>query len=117
MFMFQNGLLVTFIPEILMVIGYVLCLFATGNPPQPSSTGQNSSTAQVITFDQHQHQHISGYQVSVRDFQPVDIVADIQQIPAHFISTVIKRAAVSDFSTSDGLNFVDFSRPPPVIIS
>ena len=100
-----------------MVIGYVLCLFATGNPPQPSSTGQNSSTAQVITFDQHQHQHIAGYQVSVHDFQPVDIISDIQQIPAHFVSIVIKRAAVSDFSTSDGLNFVDFSRPPPVFIS
>jgi len=111
--MFQNGLLVTFIPEILMVIGYVLCLFSPGNPPQPASTGQNSGTAQVITF--HQQKQISGYQVSAHDFQPVDIVEDIQRIPAHSISTVIKRASESYFSTSDGLCFVDFSRPPPSV--
>ena len=115
MFMFQNGLLVTFIPEILMVIGYVLCLFVPGNPIQSSSTDQSPVTAHVITF--HQQKHISGYQVSVHDFQSVDILADIELIPAYFISTQIKRAPVSHFSTSDGLSFVDFSRPPPVTIS
>lgn len=115
MFMFQNGLLVTFIPEILMVIGYVLCLFATGNPPQSSSTGQNSSAAHVITFDQQKQ--VSGYQVSIHDFQPVDIVSDVQLIPAHFIPIIIKSTSESNFSTSDGLSFVGFSRPPPFIIS
>lgn len=115
MFMFQNGLLVTFIPEILMVIGYVLCLFASGNPSQSSSTVQDAATAQVITFDQQKQ--VSGYQVSIHDFQPFEATAEIQQTSAHFIPVTIKSAFESLFSTSDGLSFVDFSRPPPVIVS
>ena len=113
--MFQNGLLVTFIPEILMVIGYVLCLFVTGKQPQSSSTVQNPATAQVITFDQQKH--ISGYQVSVHDFQTVEPIVEQKQTPVHFIPVTINRAFNSYFSTSDGLSFVDFSRPPPVVIS
>jgi len=115
MFMFQNGLLATFIPEILMVIGYVLCLFVTGKQPQSSSTVQNPATAQVITFDQQKQ--VAGYQVSIHDFQPVEPIAEPQQLPVHFIPATIKSAFESYFSTSDGLSFVDFSRPPPVIIS
>ena len=98
-----------------MVIGYVLCLFATGKPPQPSSSDQNSVTACVITVDQQKQ--VSGYQVSVHDFQPVEPIAEVKQATALFIPVTINSASESNFSTSDGLSFVDFSRPPPVIIS
>jgi hypothetical protein len=115
MFMFQNGLLVTFIPEILMVIGYVLCLFSPGITSQTPSSEQNSVTAHVITFDQQKQ--ISGYQVYAHDFQPLDVAAEIRQVPALFIPKTINSAIESYFSTSDGLSFVDFSRPPPVSVS
>ena len=115
MFMFQNGLLVTFIPEILMVIGYVLCLFAPGFTSHSASTDQSPVTAKVITFDQQKH--ISGYQVSVHDFQPVEIEPAIKLTPSHFISKTINSTSETYFSTSDGLSFVDFSRPPPVAVS
>ena len=52
MLMFQNGLLVTFIPEILMVLGYVLCLFTSGYKADNSTNDQISNIVIVASVEQ-----------------------------------------------------------------
>lgn len=115
MLMFQNGLLATFIPEILMVLGYVLCLIAPGLKQHTSPVDQTSAIVQVSTCEP-QKQHLA-YKVSVLDFQPVEPVDDTKHTPLLFIEKAINITVESHFSTSDGLSYVDFSRPPPSFIS
>ena len=116
MFMFQNGLLATFIPEILMVLGYVLCLLTPGfKSHNTSSVDQASVVTNVISFEKQNQ--ISAYQVSIHDFQSVEPVPDSKQSPSYFIEKAINFTSVSHFSTSDGLSYVDFSRPPPFFLS
>ena len=109
MLMFENGLLATFIPEILMVIGFVLCLFT------PSFKAQNSSTEQiqvVVQLSSSEHHQISGYQLSISDFQTENqVVTDSKPPLPRFIEKKIRCESV--YSTADGINYVDFSRPPP----
>jgi hypothetical protein len=116
MFMFQNGLLATFIPEILMVLGYVLCLLIPGFKSHNSSQiDQGSVVTKVISFEQQKQ--ISAYQVSIQDFQSVEPVPDSKQSLSYFIEKAINLTSESHFSTSDGLTYVDFSRPPPFSLS
>jgi len=113
--MFQNGLLVTFIPEILMVIGYVLCLFTPGITSQNPSAEPLQMVAHVSSYEQQQ---ISTYQLSYTDFQiPADVNTDIKQILPFSVQKDTYLSFESPFSTSDGLSFVDFSRPPPAFVS
>jgi hypothetical protein len=116
MFMFQNGLLATFIPEILMVLGYVLCLFVPGFKSHNNSVGdQGSVVTKVISFEQQKQ--VSAYQVSIHDFQSVEPVPDTKQPLSYYIERAINFTSESHFSTSDGLSYVDFSRPPPFFLS
>ncbi len=111
MLMFENGLLATFIPEILMVIGFVLCLFTPGFKAQNSSTEQTQVVTQISTFE---HQQSSVYRVSIGDFQQCEetIYNVNPPFPCYKDKTIIFE---STFSTSDGLSYVDFSRPPPTL--
>jgi len=115
MLMFQNGLLATFIPELLMVIGFVLCIFTPGFQSHYSHLEQTQLTAQITGYEPQQ---LSSYQLTYSDFQvEAEIATDIRQ-PLPFC--IIKDTYVayeSPFSTSDELSFVDFSRPPPAIVS
>jgi len=115
MLMFQNGLLTTFIPEILMVIGYVLFLFAPGVKSNDTSVDQGSVVVHVSTFE-YQKQ-ISAYQVSIHDFQPVEFVSSKKEIIPPFVEKAIIFTTKSHFSSSDSLSYVDFSRPPPALLS
>lgn len=114
--MFQNGLLATFIPEILMVIGFVLCLLASAfKAADSSSAAQVSVVAQVISFEQQKQNSV--YQVSVADFEITELVSDKKQFHLPFVEKTINFTSESQFSTSDGLSYVDFSRPPPAFLS
>lgn len=113
--MFQNGLLATFIPEILMVLGYVLCLIVPGFKSHNSSPVQGSEITHVTTFEPQKQ--ISSYKVSIHDFQPVEPVSETKISLPLFIEKAINITIDSHFSTSDGLSYVDFSRPPPTFIS
>jgi hypothetical protein len=113
--MFQNGLLVTFIPEILMVIGYVLCLFAPGFTPHNASVDQTPGLVHVLSMEQQKP--ISVYKVTYSDFQNTESVPEKMQIRLFFVEKAINNTSESNFSTSDGLSYVDFSRPPPESIS
>ena len=66
--MFQNGLLATFIPEILMVIAFVACLFgshATTHttdaqlPPTIVNVSQIEQTTTLVTSIYHFNSHYS----------------------------------------------------------
>lgn len=115
MLMFQNGLLVTFIPEILMVLGYVLCLFTSGFKAESTNIDQISNVVIVSTVEQQKQ--ISSYQVSIHDYQTLEKDTYTYQIPSYFIEKSINNTSVSNYSESDGLSYVDFSRPPPAFIS
>ena len=98
-----------------MVIGYVLCLFAPCLKPTNSYVDQSPLISQVITVE-HQNQS-SVYQVSYSDFQIPEIVSE----KIHFILPFVEKETTNtsdlNFSTSDGLSYVDFSRPPPFSVS
>ena len=115
MLMFQSGLLATFIPEVLMVIGFVLCLFTPSFKASNSSTEQAPIVAHISTFERQQ---TATYELSAYDFQ---IVAESITKPTYslprFIETPIFNRFEYRFCTSDGLSFVDFSRPPPAFLS
>ena len=117
MLMFQYGFLTTFIPELLMVIGFAVCIisgiFSSNNYTPPADLVFD--VAHVIQFEPQSH--ISAYQVTIADFQKLEVVPEKRQFVLP--SVVISLNFTSDFrfSTSDGLTFVDFSRPPPSFIS
>ena len=115
MLMFQNGLLATFIPEILMVLGYVLCIIAPGLKPHISPVDQTAATVQVSTYEPQKQN--SAYKVYISDFQPAEPLVEAKKTPLRFIEKAINITVESHFSTSDGLSYVDFSRPPPSFIS
>ena len=115
MFMFQNGLLASFIPEILMVLAYVLCLFTPSVKPQNSTNEPSTVMVQVSTGVHHQ---VSSFQSTFSDFQTHDVfVAETKPLIPVFNPQVIPISYKSTFSISDGLSYVDFSRPPPCFIS
>jgi len=115
MFMFQNGLLASFIPEILMVLGYVLCLFTPSVKPQDSN---NEPSAIVVQVSSGEHQQVSALQSTFTDFQShAAFVADTKQLIPIFNPQVIPISYKSTFSISDGLSYVAFSRPPPCFLS
>ena len=115
MLMFQNGLLATFIPEILMVIGFVLCLFTPGYKSNNSRTEQTPIVAHVASFEQRQ---TITYELSIRDFQAVaESVQETVLSLQPYIDKQTPNRFEFKFSTSVGLSFVDFSRPPPSFIS
>lgn len=115
MLMFENGILATFIPEILMVIGFVLCLFTPGFISNNSNSEQAPIVAQVSTFE---HKQTASYQLSTYHFQTTpEVVPDVHCSLPRFIENVIINRFETSFSTSDGLSFVDFSRPPPFFLS
>jgi len=115
MLMFQNGLLASFIPEILMVLAYLVCLFTPGFKSHNSNAEQTQIVAQISTFVPQQ---ISSYTVSTADFQiGVEIITDTKQSFPPFVGKDSCLSYESSFSTSDGLSYVGFSRPPPTFVS
>ena len=115
MLMFQNGLLATFIPEILMVLGYILCLITPGLKSDKTEVQHTQLVTRVTYSNQNQ---TTTYQLTSRDFQTTsEFIPESNQSLPHLIQqTVIVFSRSLDF-TSDGLSYVSFSRPPPSFIS
>jgi hypothetical protein len=112
--MFQTGLLATFIPEVLMVIGYLVCLFVSNPTTENSSVAINATLVQSASIERVQS---STYSVSTSDFmfaeQPV--VADLT--PPVYCSTEASVPFLEPyFQLSGSLSYVQFSRPPPFFI-
>ena len=113
MLMFQNGLLATFIPDILMVIGYLMCLIAPHLKTQNSQIEQTQVITIVSTVE---HQQLSIYHVTIADFQQyAESISDVKPVISYF--TIVIKIFETTFSTFDDLSYVDFSRPPPTFLS
>ena len=98
-----------------MVIGYVLCLFAPGLKPNNSTLDQSQVISQVINVEQQNQSSV--YQVSFSDFQIPEIASEKKQFILPFVEKEITNTSEINFSTSDGLSYVGFSRPPPFSVS
>jgi hypothetical protein len=115
MLMFQNGLFASFIPEIVMVLAYLVCLFTPGFKSHESNVDQTHIVAQVSNYVPQQ---ISSHKIYTADFHVVaEMNADTKEILLPFVEKDTCHLYKSPFSTSDGLSYVDFSRPPPTFVS
>ena len=114
MLMFENGLLATFIPEILMVIGFLLCLLTPAFKANNSSIEQTPIVAHISNFERQQ---TATYVLSVSDFYTDEQITETKYSLPHFIEKLIFNRFEFHFSTSEGLTYVDFSRPPPTFLS
>jgi len=112
--MFECGLFATFIPEVLMVIGFVLCILTPAFNTNNSTVEQAPIVAHISTFER---QETGTYIVSVCDFQADEFIPQKNSSIPYFINKLIFNRLEYCFSTSDGLTFVDFSRPPPTFLS
>jgi len=116
MLMFQYGFLTTFIPELLMVVGFALCII-------PAAFRLNDYTnddlvldvVHVIQFEPQKH--CSAYQVTIAEFQKIEVTVDKRQSFPPVVEKTLRIRSNFHFSTSEGLTFVDFSRPPPALLS
>jgi hypothetical protein len=114
MFMFQTGLLATFIPEVLMVIGYLVCLFVS-NPTTESNTATIHAT--VVQSASIERVQVSTYSVSTSDFMFVEQPVIVDVAPPLYCSTEPASPFLEPyFQLSGSLSYVQFSRPPPVFI-
>ena len=111
--MFQNGLLATFIPEIFMVIGFVLCLFTPGFQSH-NSTVENASIIAHVSYTESRQ--IATYELTAYDFKNH---AETVLVKKQYLPLFVEKSKLitfeSPFSTSDGLSYVVFSRPPPFL--
>ena len=112
--MFEGGLLASFIPEILMVIGFVLCLLTPAFKATNSSVEQVPIVAHISNFERQQ---TASYVLTVSDFYSDEQITETKYSLTHFIEILIFNRFKFHFSTSKGLCFVDFSRPPPTFLS
>ncbi len=111
--MFENGLLASFIPEILMVLGYLFCLFAPNikEKPQPDSnlvhivqiTSPKSNSSNILISNSFQYK------------QPASASAEEFTIASPAISGNI--FFNYDPLLPKGITFSLFSRPPPILQS
>jgi len=85
--MFQYGFLTTFIPELLMVVGFALCIIP------------------------------AAFRVTIAEFQKIEVTVDKRQSFPPVVEKTLRIRSNFHFSTSEGLTFVDFSRPPPALLS
>ncbi len=112
--MFQTGLLATFIPEILMVIGYLLCLFVSNPSPETETVAINQIATYSSGFERVQ---ASTYSVRTSDFQFVEQPVVVDVAPLIYCSSEPDTLFVEPyFQLSDSRAYVQFSRPPPVFI-
>lgn len=113
--MFENGLLATFIPEFLMILGYVMCLIA------PSSTVnsavevvKNNPSIVEYTYLEKQSTALTTYQVYISYFQIEGFISSESDTKHSFISIEkIKLFCDCNSKLSEGLTFKQFTRPPP----
>jgi len=115
MLMFDNGLLASFIPEILMVLAYFLCLFA---PNFKNSDSTEELTPIVAQISVTQQIHSNTYSTTVSDFQcsELNIIEDKNKF---IFTNTDSEKSIAEFvlKLSDALTFKQFSRPPPDTIS
>jgi len=114
MLMFSNGLLATFIPEILMVIGYIVCLLTPGFHSNSSPVSQTVIIDQISIVESDQ---VSAYSLSFSDFQSAGEIGIHNQPPLVCENKKCDNTFTGLlFTLSDCVSYVQFSRPPPALL-
>jgi len=115
MFMFDNGLFATFIPQILMFLGYVSCLLAPGLFNHESATISTQVVTQVVTVN------VDPLSVNTASTYEIHFSAPIEpKIQQPLVNSIIRLEACffkSSSALTDGISFEGFSRPPPSFIA
>ena len=112
--MFDNGLLASFIPEILMVLAYLLCLFA---PNFKNSNSTQELTPVVAHISVPQQINSNTYSATVSDFHCSELNVEDQKLIIYPNTDTDKSIVEFVLKLSVGLTFKQFSRPPPHTIS
>ena len=105
--MFQTGLFTTFIPEIIMVMAYVLCLLGSTKPIETNEAGRIEPIiigAQYIPVSSVYHFDQSFIQLAENSEQ--EYIVYPFTVSENFWE---HKQSILDYS----LSFVQFSRPPP----
>ena len=110
MLMFENGLLASFIPEILMVLGFLFCLIFPGLKTEKSTENLPSKVFQA-TSTQHTQQSVYNY--SNYKSQPLQAIENEQISQVRSVFKILHPLIQPTFKTKDGQFQVHFSRPPP----
>lgn len=108
--MFDNIIFASFVPQMLMLLGYLSCLFL---PVHFRSEQQPAEFIQLTEYTQ------SNPQSAVYNISFLEVIQEIEEIDFHK-QLYLHHFTVSDvyfphlfFETSDNLYFRLFSRPPP----
>lgn len=116
MFMFQGGLLATFIPEIIMVIAYLMCLFSpaltnstpTTEHPNKKISIENKTVLEVSA------PHTISYHSPIVNNQRLEFEVIHQQSSLIGDNRMIDHSSENPFlQLLEGLSYFQFSRPPP----
>lgn len=113
MLMFENGLLATFIPELLMVLAYLFCLVVPGLKTEKQPT---NLTPKIIQTSTVQSAVVSGYKVSTYYFytnnQAVETNTSFSDYPQFHKLTVFVNPIIFPLESQHQAHF---SRPPPMV--
>ena len=111
--MFENGLLASFIPELLMVLAYLFCFAAPGLKTEKQAS---ELTPKVVRVTANHSFTVSLYEVSQHDFRSENqaIKSDLKTY-TFSKSQLITALPKLFFQTSSGQNTTRFCRPPPMI--
>jgi hypothetical protein len=117
MFIFESGLLATFIPEILMVLAFLLCL---ATPTLKSDSLAENLPPKVIEFSQNtiyqsNFQHV--YVITTLDLVAVNVIKQQAIFVNYGFKTNRQFLPTILLEISDGIDYSNFSRPPPAFIS
>ena len=111
--MFQTGLLATFIPEVIMVLAFILCLL--GPVKNDYRSGFQFSTEIVsmrgIELQLHRSNSSSVYHFEFKIVQAAEVVEQCLILHPNVESFTF--FDYQHYELTNALSFVQFSRPPP----
>jgi len=108
--MFQNGLLATFIPEVLLVVAYIFCFFGHNINSEYTATEITPQIVQISTVGQAP---ISTFSVYNFDLHYTQQAVNAQQLFVHIVD-IVNSFHETPFDILNSVSFVLFSRPPPL---
>ena len=111
MLMFDSGIFSSFIPQIIMVLGYVFCLIAPGHFKSEKQTivSSNIEFVQPIAYSQNT---TSASFIFLQDIIADKIWEQPKKMPPHFKPIVINIPTIF-FEIQGKFSSKLFSRPPP----
>jgi hypothetical protein len=110
MMMFENGLLASFIPELLMVLAYFFCLVVPG---VKSDQSPENITSKVVYETEHVKIPSSVYKTTDYDFKFDVLMPGDEQVIVWCETNSIQHFFELPYPITSYLSYVQFTRPPP----